>query len=243
MVSDPLRERTKPVPQRRPQTRANRPAIQALRLSPLRSTRGAAETARPCGRSRRAAERAAPPRLRGVNPAFSCPPFRPGSFARAHPLSRLERRGRPLRVPGFCFPGVPASGRPLSLSSKSSAFFSFTCGWGSSGRKNPVVPTSEGGEGCCCISEAAGVEVRAMREGLLDLSIVERPTRWPAPTQPRRALDPSLHPPGAFGLRAGLVGHRAQVNVTGRTSCPAMRSRRWLHLLRNAPAHWLAARS
>jgi hypothetical protein len=72
----------------------------------------------------------------------------------------------------------------------------------------------------------AGVEVRAMREGLLDLSIVERPTRWSAPTQPRRALDPSLHSPGAFGLRTGLVGHRAQMNVTGRTSCPAMRSRR-----------------
>jgi hypothetical protein len=82
------------------------------------------------------------------------------------------------------------------------------------------------GRGVLHRTKRAGVEVRAMREGLLDLSIVERPTRWSAPTQPRRALDPSQHSPGAFGLGAGLVGHWAQVNVTGRTSCPAMRSRR-----------------
>jgi hypothetical protein len=44
-----------------------------------------------------------------------------------------------------------------------------------------------------------------MRRGLLDLSIVERPTQWPAPTQLRRALDPSQHPPGALALRVSLV--------------------------------------
>jgi hypothetical protein len=55
------------------------------------------------------------------------------------------------------------------------------------------------------VDEPAGLEVRAMRRGLLDLSMVERPTRWPAPTQLRGALDPSQHPPGALGLLVGLV--------------------------------------
>jgi hypothetical protein len=49
-------------------------------------------------------------------------------------------------------------------------------------------------------------EVRAIRRGLLDLSMVERPTRESAPTQLRRALDPLQYPPGALGLRMSLVG-------------------------------------
>ena len=85
------------------------------------------------------------------------------------------------------------------------------------------------------MKRGADFGVRAMRRGLLDLSIVERPTRWPAPTQLRGALDPSQHPPGALGLHVGLVGIGNQWNVTRRTSCPAINAMRSPHLLGRAP--------
>ena len=71
---------------------------------------------------------------------------------------------------------------------------------------DPFVPVRQCAGEVLRRDERAGREVRAMRRGLLDLSMVERPTRSPAPTQLRGALDPSQHPPGALGLLVGLVG-------------------------------------